>query len=165
MLIQAQCQKDREKKCKIRANDLEIRNEQNSTTEANTAVVENAADDADVAMTEIAELSNTVDESKMDTDANSTMPVADESETTTNNPLSTPKTSTSEMSPKTAEKVSSQETEQKEVNEHDGTEHSSEPIKIEETVPDPSNIINIDPRTYCKLGHFHLLLEDYPKGE
>lgn len=24
--------------------------------------------------------------------------------------------------------------------------------------------INIDPRTYCKLGHFHLLLEDYPKG-
>lgn len=27
-----------------------------------------------------------------------------------------------------------------------------------------SKIINIDPRTYCKLGHFHLLLEDYPKG-
>lgn len=25
--------------------------------------------------------------------------------------------------------------------------------------------INIDPRTYCKLGHFHLLLEDYPKGK
>lgn len=24
--------------------------------------------------------------------------------------------------------------------------------------------INIDPKTYCKLGHFHLLLEDYPKG-
>lgn len=28
-----------------------------------------------------------------------------------------------------------------------------------------SKNINIDPRTYCKLGHFHLLLEDYPKGE
>lgn len=27
-----------------------------------------------------------------------------------------------------------------------------------------SDDINIDPRTYCKLGHFHLLLEDYPKG-
>lgn len=27
-----------------------------------------------------------------------------------------------------------------------------------------SKNINIDPRTYCKLGHFHLLLEDYPKG-
>ena len=24
--------------------------------------------------------------------------------------------------------------------------------------------INIDPRTYCKLGHFRLLLEDYDKG-
>lgn len=24
--------------------------------------------------------------------------------------------------------------------------------------------ISIDPRTYCKLGHFHLLLEDYAKG-
>lgn len=27
-----------------------------------------------------------------------------------------------------------------------------------------SRDINIDPRTYCKLGHFHLLLEDYAKG-
>ena len=25
--------------------------------------------------------------------------------------------------------------------------------------------VNIDPRTYCKLGHFHLLLEDYSKGK
>jgi histone demethylase len=24
--------------------------------------------------------------------------------------------------------------------------------------------ISIDPKTYCKLGHFHLLLEDYAKG-
>lgn len=30
---------------------------------------------------------------------------------------------------------------------------------------DASKDINIDPRTYCKLGHFHLLLEQYPKGE
>lgn len=27
-----------------------------------------------------------------------------------------------------------------------------------------SKEINIDPKTYCKLGHFHLLLEDYAKG-
>lgn len=27
-----------------------------------------------------------------------------------------------------------------------------------------SKDINIDPRTYCKLGHFHLLLEEFPKG-
>jgi len=24
--------------------------------------------------------------------------------------------------------------------------------------------ISIDPKTYCKLGHFHLLLDDYSKG-
>lgn len=24
--------------------------------------------------------------------------------------------------------------------------------------------IDIDPKTYCKLGHFHLLLEDFTKG-
>lgn len=24
--------------------------------------------------------------------------------------------------------------------------------------------VDIDPKTYCKLGHFHLLLEDYAKG-
>uniref|UniRef100_A0A1B0CHJ8 Uncharacterized protein n=3 Tax=Lutzomyia longipalpis TaxID=7200 RepID=A0A1B0CHJ8_LUTLO len=29
---------------------------------------------------------------------------------------------------------------------------------------DASKDINIDPRTYCKLGHFHLLLEQYPKA-
>ncbi|KAG8229708.1 hypothetical protein J437_LFUL009833 [Ladona fulva] len=29
----------------------------------------------------------------------------------------------------------------------------------------PDKEINIDPKTYCKLGHFHLLLEDYPKGK
>lgn len=33
---------------------------------------------------------------------------------------------------------------------------------------EPENLdksINIDPKTYCKLGHFNLLLEEYPKGE
>lgn len=25
--------------------------------------------------------------------------------------------------------------------------------------------IDIDPKTYCKLGHFNLLIEDYAKGE
>lgn len=29
---------------------------------------------------------------------------------------------------------------------------------------DEDNGISIDPKTYCKLGHFHLLLEDYNKG-
>lgn len=31
------------------------------------------------------------------------------------------------------------------------------------TNKDPS--VDIDPKTYCKLGHFHLLLEDFPKGK
>lgn len=38
-------------------------------------------------------------------------------------------------------------------------EEEMAPVAAEE-----SRGINIDPRTYCKLGHFHLLLEDYPKG-
>lgn len=45
---------------------------------------------------------------------------------------------------------------------------TDESIKIEESTVDKddpySKDINIDPRTYCKLGHFHLLLEDYAKG-
>lgn len=61
----------------------------------------------------------------------------------------------------------------------DEQSHKSEPecvdggsknlIKIKEDdgdddIEDCVDDINIDPRTYCKLGHFHLLLEDYPKG-
>ncbi|CAM1313431.1 Uncharacterised protein r2_g2397 [Pycnogonum litorale] len=38
---------------------------------------------------------------------------------------------------------------------HDSTDGS---IKAE------SHVKNIDPRTYCKLGHLHLLLEDYGKS-
>lgn len=40
-------------------------------------------------------------------------------------------------------------------------------IKIEDDVDDDVNSksISIDPKTYCKLGHFHLLLEDYAKGK
>ncbi|CAG9132415.1 unnamed protein product [Plutella xylostella] len=30
--------------------------------------------------------------------------------------------------------------------------------------PDVRRDISIDPKTYCKLGHFHLLLEDYAKA-
>lgn len=61
----------------------------------------------------------------------------------------------------------------------DEQSHKSEPelvdgdsknlVKIKEDdgdddIEDCVDDINIDPRTYCKLGHFHLLLEDYPKG-
>lgn len=164
MLIQAQCQKDREKKCKIRANDVEIRNEQNTATASETATAENAVDDTDVEMTEISEMADAKAESKMDTESKLPKPTTDEAENTTN----TPSTSASEISPKTEEKASPKESEPQEaIEQQSATDNSSEPIKIEESVQeiDPANIINIDPRTYCKLGHFHLLLEDYPKGE
>lgn len=29
---------------------------------------------------------------------------------------------------------------------------------------DTDKEINVDPKTYCKLGHFHLLMEEYSKG-
>lgn len=56
------------------------------------------------------------------------------------------------------------------INGDSGTDANDKSIKVEEVSTtdddDPySKDINIDPRTYCKLGHFHLLLEDYSKGE
>lgn len=60
--------------------------------------------------------------------------------------------------------------EQNTINGDSGTDANDKSIKVEEVSTtdddDPySKDINIDPRTYCKLGHFHLLLEDYSKGE
>lgn len=56
----------------------------------------------------------------------------------------------------------------KENDKNSQNDSNDEPIKIEESTNDKddpySKDINIDPRTYCKLGHFHLLLEDYAKG-
>lgn len=45
----------------------------------------------------------------------------------------------------------------------------SEEQPPEESTPKKSEAdekpIDIDPKTFCKLGHFHLLLEDYSKGK
>lgn len=43
----------------------------------------------------------------------------------------------------------------------DSTKASPDESKENE---DEDKGISIDPKTYCKLGHFHLLLEDYNKG-
>lgn len=56
------------------------------------------------------------------------------------------------------------------INGDSGADANDKSIKVEEVSTtdddDPySKDINIDPRTYCKLGHFHLLLEDYSKGK
>lgn len=34
----------------------------------------------------------------------------------------------------------------------------------EKSEDESSKAINIDSKTYCKLGHFYLLLENYSKG-
>ncbi len=41
--------------------------------------------------------------------------------------------------------------------------HQNPQIKSEAEGQDKG--INIDPKTYCKLGHFNLLLEEYAKGQ
>uniref|UniRef100_A0A182MSB9 Uncharacterized protein n=1 Tax=Anopheles culicifacies TaxID=139723 RepID=A0A182MSB9_9DIPT len=45
----------------------------------------------------------------------------------------------------------------------DGTE-VEDVTEAENRTSDDEKDINIDPKTYCKLGHFHLLLEDYEKA-
>lgn len=51
----------------------------------------------------------------------------------------------------------------------DKIEDGMSSIKIEDERTDMLNSesskeISIDPKTYCKLGHFYLLFEDYTKG-
>lgn len=58
--------------------------------------------------------------------------------------------------------------EMKEVENSDGTvvkvENNDSATEVVEADSHEKDL-TIDPRTYCKLGHFHLLLEDYAKGE
>jgi len=37
-------------------------------------------------------------------------------------------------------------------------------MQKEKAEDESSKAISIDSKTYCKLGHFHLLLENYSKG-
>lgn len=48
----------------------------------------------------------------------------------------------------------------------DGSEREEEgpATELDKQTGDGDRDISIDPKTYCKLGHFHLLLEDYEKG-
>lgn len=46
----------------------------------------------------------------------------------------------------------------------DSTKANLDDLKDEMEDDDEDKGISIDPKTYCKLGHFHLLLEDYTKG-
>lgn len=63
-----------------------------------------------------------------------------------------------EISSETAKKDS----DDVESNEYDNKPPEDSTLKTSESDENP---IDIDPKTYCKLGHFHLLLEDYAKGQ
>lgn len=66
-----------------------------------------------------------------------------------------------EPEPKEVEKPEPGDVEMKEVESNTEQPPEESPKKSEfEVTP-----IDIDPKTYCKLGHFHLLLEDYAKGK
>ena len=59
-----------------------------------------------------------------------------------------------------AESKDDREEEDEDEEEEDEEEEEEE----EEDDEEEHKGISIDPKTYCKLGHFHLLLEDYNKG-
>jgi len=59
------------------------------------------------------------------------------------------------------ERMLVQAQDEKQCRKADSTKASSDESKENE---DEDKGISIDPKTYCKLGHFHLLLEDYNKG-
>lgn len=64
----------------------------------------------------------------------------------------------------TDETIKKEEVEDVEMKDGEKSESTEEAAKNDEKDSDDS-IIDIDPKTYCKLGHFHLLLEDFAKGE
>ncbi|KAF2362118.1 hypothetical protein FHG87_007120 [Trinorchestia longiramus] len=51
-------------------------------------------------------------------------------------------------------------------NNNTNNNNSNSVTKLNSLSPPPSNEESsaVDPETYCKLGHFHLLLEDFPKA-
>lgn len=66
---------------------------------------------------------------------------------------------------KTANPTEADESKEKSDDDSKAEDQNNE-IKIEDDDDEAgSKGINIDPKTYCKLGHFHLLLEDYAKGK
>lgn len=191
MLIQAYCQQEREKRCTITANTAESssneKDESNvekmetgdgeSTDQANGKKTPKSEPNAsptplsnDVEMSNITESVTVIKQEPEDEVTSEMDPLADD--------ISEENTSTTENKEDSHPDIQTVKTEvqdieddesNKESNEEVPTESSDEPIKIEESETDKddpySKDINIDPRTYCKLGHFHLLLEDFAKGK
>lgn len=191
MLIQAHCQQEREKRCTITANTTDSNS--NDKTESNTEqsdTNESSNPDDDGAKTPKNEPNASPKTNDVEmVDASDPIPTIkqepeDEVTSIETDPLA--ETTTDENTSKMDESSDAQQDIQvvkteadengnvdgndsnKESNKDSQSDSTDEPIKIEESTSDKddpySKDINIDPRTYCKLGHFHLLLEDYAKG-
>lgn len=190
MLIQAYCQQEREKRCTITANTAE--SSSNEKDESNAEKMEigdsESTDQADGTKTPKSEpnasptpVSNDVEMSNITESVTAIKQEPEDEVTSEMDPLAveiseenTSKTENKEDSQPEIQTVKTEvqdiedDESNKESNKEIPTESSDEPIKIEESETDKddpySKDINIDPRTYCKLGHFHLLLEDFAKG-
>lgn len=183
MLIQAYCQQEREKRCTITAKSGDPKTVHRINSNVEQMDTEESADDVDGTITPKAEpnASPTPNDVEM-VDASEPVTVIkqepeDEVTSIETDPLAELNDENSRKSD-TQPDVQVVKTEADENGNVEGNtnstdnnkenESSDESIKIEESTNDKddpySKDINIDPRTYCKLGHFHLLLEDYAKG-
>lgn len=138
MLVQVQHQRERD--------GLDEDEEQTKTTDKKQLAIESASGNEESKLSENDQLKTELNEAKKD----------DGQE----------KDERKSLEPGTTEQ---NDVEMKEVENADGTV-----VKVENNDSEATEIVEadshekdltIDPRTYCTLGHFHLLLEDYAKGE
>jgi hypothetical protein len=65
----------------------------------------------------------------------------------------------------TDETIKKEEVEDVEMKDAEKSEKAEESETAKNDENDPDDLtIDIDPKTFCKLGHFHLLLGDFAKG-
>lgn len=190
MLIQAYCQQEREKRCTITANNADSNsnsneNEQNAeSTDAVEATDDKNDEDGtktpkiepntsptpnEVEMIDATEPIITIKQEPEDEPMNVDMDPLAETSTEESNTSKSVENSEPALGSQTVKTETDENgNDSNKENSKDNQNDNDEPIKIEESTSDKddpySKDINIDPRTYCKLGHFHLLLEDYAKG-
>lgn len=183
MLIQAYCQQEREKRCTITANtkSVESKDKEESSADTDTAESMDCTDgtktpkpepDAsptsnDVEMVEATEPVTTIKQEPEDEVTSVEMNASADDSSDKRDDANKSDNQIANIKNETEENSNDNNT-VTESNNDDASNSTNEPIKIEEATNDKddpySKDINIDPRTYCKLGHFHLLLEDYSKG-
>lgn len=192
MLIQAYCQQEREKRCTITAKSVDPKSCEKNISEVEKMDMKELVDENDGTRTPKAEPNSSPTPNDIEmVDATVPVPVIvikqepeDDVTSIEADPLA--ENAHDECTSKSDDKNNTQPDVQtvkieadengnnadnannKENSKEGQSDSNDEPIKIEESCSDKddpySKDINIDPRTYCKLGHFHLLLEDYAKG-